>query len=159
MEAEYVKLSSLPGAKELLEFQESPTEKEIYSRVRSLVKTLKSHVESDRKKRSETIQKARDVYKAAVIVAKIKYIQSGREGAEPLFKPDYQEEDRKLEEILGDLFPSEEFQKYMEALSLHVRHRVVLGDEPQFMTWCLVDELKDEEFFPLFEFGDELIEV
>lgn len=47
----------------------------------------------------------------------------------------------------------------MEALSLHVRHQVVLGDEPQFMTWCLVDELKDEEFFPLFEFGDELIEV
>lgn len=51
MEAEYVKLSSLPGAKELLEFQESPTEKEIYSRVRSLVKTLKSPTEKRGQKR------------------------------------------------------------------------------------------------------------
>ena len=23
------------------------------------------------------------------------------------------------------------------------------------MTWCLVDEIKDEEFFPVFKFGDE----
>jgi len=159
MEIEYLKLSSLPGAKELFIFQSPPTEGDIYSRVRSLVKIMKTSIDDDQKSRSASINKASDEYKAAVIVAKIKYIQSGKEGAEPLFKSEYQTEDRQLEEILGELFPREEYKKYMEALELHVRYRVVLGDEPQFMTWCLVDEIKDEEFFPVFKFGDEYIEV